>query len=337
VNEQLFEYLQSCWDILEHSSNREKSEDSIGLTYLYFSPIQERLSFHVAERKLNHDCTNLFAISLTQKSQNAILDFRPYFDAVLIERKITSICVFPIPWIENFSDDLKANFIQELEEIERSRGVLNALLNLRNWAYFPNKNVGSKNRKRIAEQYLKLVLGSLEECFFCEDKHREMSLFLSWCRKRTRKILSWGFKEKELLSPHSSTLQIYKDESAAYGKYFLQMAYISEGVLKQHFAEMSLYLSLCFACPRKYSRQFSINDILQVTKNSLSKIPQIISSKPIEDVREKSKGKHDALSLMISEDFLADNELWPPVCNERSHTSSLCFIVTSFDGLSANL
>ncbi len=80
----------------------------MGLTYLYFSPIQERLSLHVAERKLNHDCSNPFAISLTQKSQNAILDFRPYFDAALMEKKIISFCVFPIPWIENCSDDLKA-------------------------------------------------------------------------------------------------------------------------------------------------------------------------------------------------------------------------------------
>ena len=321
-NEKLIDYLLSCREVLDHSSEREEGEHSTGLTYLYFAPIQERLSLHVAESYLNHNCRNPFAISITQKCQNDLLDFRPYFDAALIENKINSICNFPIPCIENFSNALKVIFINELREIEQSRGVLNALLNLRNCAYFPNKNLGSKNQKRVAEQYLRIVLGRLGRVFE-EGKNSEMYLFLSWCRKRTRKILSWGFKEKELLSPYPSTLQIYKDESAAYGKYFLQMACISEGQLKQQFAEMAIYLSLCFACARKYSRQFSPTEILQVNKNSLNKIPQVISSKSIEDVREKSKGKHDALSLIISEDFLADSELWPPILIEQQESNYL--------------
>jgi hypothetical protein len=91
------------------------------------------------------------------------------------------------------------------------------------------------------------------------------------------------------------------------------MACISEGQLKQHFAEMAIYLSLCFAFARKYSRQVSPKEILQVTKNSLRKIPQVISSKTVKDIREKSKGEHDALRLIISVDFLDDCELWPPV------------------------
>lgn len=327
-NEKLIAYLQSCREILEYSSEREDREDSIGLTYLYFAPLQERLSLHVAEKHLSHNCSNPFAISLTQKCQDAILDFRPYFDAALKEKNITSICVFPMPEVENFSSDLEEKFIKELKEIEQSRGILNALLNLRNWAYFPNTNVGSKNRKRIAARYLKIVLGRLN-CFFEEAKHGEMSHFLSWCGKRTRKILPWGFKEKELLSPYPSTLQIYKDESAAYGKYFLKMACASKSILKQDFAEMAICLSLCFACARKYSRQFSIEDILQVNKNSLRKIPKVISSKPIADVREKSKGQHDALSLIISGDFLADSELWPPVLMEQdsNHLDQYCKIV----------
>lgn len=321
-NEKLIEYLQSCREVLEYSSEREEGEDFTGLTYLYFAPIQERLSLHVAENYLNHNCRNPFAISLTQKCQNALLDFRPYFDAALMEKKISSICAYPFPHIENFSSDLKTIFINELEQIEKLRGSLNALLNLRNWAYFPNKNEGSKNRKRAAEQYLKIVLGKLG-CFFKEDKYEEMNQFLNWSRKRTRKILIWGFKQKELLTPHTSTLKIYKAEAAAYGKHFLKMACISEGVVKQHFAEMAIYLSLCFACARKYSNQFSLKEILQVTKNSLRKIPQVISSKPVKDIREKSKGAHDALALMISEDFLTDSELWPPVLIETQESNYL--------------
>ena len=86
---------------------------------------------------------------------------------------------------------------------------------------------------------------------------------------------------------------------------------------------MAICLSLCLACARKYSKRFSINDILQVTKNSLSRIPQVISSKRIEDVREKSKGNHEALSLIISEDFLTDSELWPPVLMEQRESNYL--------------
>jgi hypothetical protein len=328
-NEKLIDYLQSCRQVLECSSKREEGEDSTGLTYLYFAPIQERLSLHVAENHLSHGRSNPFSISLTQKCQNALLDFRPYFDAALMEKKITSICAFPISSVENFSIDLEENFIKELKAIEQTKGALNALLTLRNWAYFPSKNKGSKNRKRFAVKYLGLVLGRLNRCFE-EDKHAEMSVFLKWCGKRTRKILTWGFKEKELLSPHPSTLQIYKDESAAYIEYFLQMACVSEGVLKQQFAEMAICLSLCLACARKYSKGFSVNDILQVAKSSLSKIPQVISSKPIKDVREKSKGKHDALSLMISEDFLAERELWPSVLmepRESNYLDQYCKIV----------
>ena len=328
-NKILIEYLQSCREILQDSSSRETDEDSTGRTYLYFAPIQERLPLHTAENQINHNCTNPFSISLTQKYQNSILDFRPYFDAALRKKKITSICDFYIPDIENFSSDLKENFIEELKEIEQARGILNALLNLRNWAYFPNKNKGSKNRKRIAEQYLRIVLPRLK-CISEENKEGEIALFLTWCWKRTRKILAWGYGEKERLSPHVSTLQIYKDESAAYIEYFLQMACISQSVLKQQFAEMAICLSLCLACARKYSKRFCIKDVLEVTKNSLSKIPQINSSKPIEDLREKSKGKHDALSLMISEDFLADNLLWPSVLmqeEEPNYLDKYCKIV----------
>lgn len=326
-NEKLIDYLQSCRDVLDCSSKREESEDSKGTTYRYFAPIQERLSLHVAENHLNHNCRNPFSISLTQKFQNDLLDFRPCFDAALMEKKINSICHFPIPFVENFSSHLEENFIKELKEIEHSRGILNTLLTLRNWAYFPNGKDGSKNRKRVAEQYLKIVLGRLSR-FFDEDK--EMKHFLTWCGKHTRKILSWGFKQKELLSPHISTLPIYKTEAAAYGKYFLQMACISEGQLKQQYAEMAIYLSLCFACARKYSRQMSPKEILQVTKNSLMKIPQVISSKPVKDIREKSKGEHDALKLIISEDFLTDNELWPPILTdteESDYLNKYCKIV----------
>lgn len=327
MNGQLFEYLQSCWSKLELSSNREKNEESIGEAYLYFSPLSEQLSLHAAENYLNHNCRNSFAISLTQKNQNDLLDFRPYFDAALIDKKISSIVAFQIPPIENFSNNLNEHFINELAEIENSKGILNALLTLRNWAYFPNENDGAKNRKRISAQYLKIVLVRLSWVF---DKDKEMKRFLKWCGKKTRKIFKWGFKKKELLSPHISTLPIYKAEAAAYGKYFLQMACTSEGVLKQQFAEMVIYLSLCFACARKYSRQVSPKEILQVTKNSLRKIPQVISSKSVKDIREKSKGEHDALALIISDDFLADSELWPPILTdseESNYFNKYCKIV----------
>lgn len=327
MNDQLFEYLQSCWSELERLSNREKNEDSIGEAYLYFSTISEQLSLHAAENYLNHNCRNPFAISLTQKNQNDLLDFRPYFDAALIDKKISSIVAYQIPPIENFSNNLKEHFINELAEIENSKGILNALLTLRNWAYFPNENDGSKNRKRIADLYLKIVLGRLSRDF---DKDKEMKRFLKWCGKKTRKIFKWGFKKKELLSPHISTLPIYKTEAAAYGKYFLQMACTSEGQLKRHFAEMAIYLSLCFACARKYSRQVSPKEILQVTKNSLKKIPRVISSKPVKDIREKSKGEHDSLTLIIAESFLADKELWPPILTdseESDYFNKYCKIV----------
>jgi hypothetical protein len=319
-NEKLIEHLQSSREMLEHSSRRENSEDAKGMSYLYFSPIQERLSFHAAEKYLNHNSNNPFAISLTQKNQNDLLDFRPYFDAALIEKKISLISAFPIPYIENCSKGLQESFINELVIIEKTRGILNALLNLRNWAFFPNKTNGSKNRKRIAEQYLKMVLGRLNGFF---DKDKDMKHFLKWCGKRTRKILNWGFKQKELLAPHISTLPIYKAEAAVYGKYFLQMTCISEGQLKQHFIEMTIYLSLCFAFARKYSRQVSPNEILEVTKNSISKTPQVISSKPVKDIREKSKGEHEALQLVISEDFLEDGELWPSVLTDSEESNYL--------------
>lgn len=327
MNEQLFEYLYSCWGILEHSSNREKNEDSIGDEYLYFSPMSERLCLHAAENYLNHNCRNPIAFSLTQKNQNDLLDFRPYFEAALIDKKISSIVAYQIPSIENFSNNLKEYFINELAEIENSKGILNALLTLRNWAYFPNEKDGSKNRKRIADLYLKMVLGRLSRDF---DKDKEMKRFLKWCGKKSRKIFKWGFKKKELLSPHISTLPIYKTEAAAYGKYFLHMACTSEGQLKQHFAEMAIYLSLCFACARKYSRQVSPKEILQVTKNSLMKIPQVISSKLVKDIKEKSKGEHNALSLIISDDFLADSQLWPSILTdseESNYFNKYCKIV----------
>jgi hypothetical protein len=113
-NEKLVEHLYVSREMLECSSNRESSEDSKGMTYLYFSPIQERLSLHVDEKYLTHKYSSPFAVSLTQRNQDDLLDFRPYFDAALTKKKISSISSFPIPHIENYSHSLNVAYLLQL-------------------------------------------------------------------------------------------------------------------------------------------------------------------------------------------------------------------------------
>lgn len=326
-NDKLIEYLQSCFSKLEKSREYDNG-DSTGMTYLYFATIQERLSIHVAERLLNQGCSNPFAITLTQKNQNDLLDFRFHFDEALAKKEISSIASFPFPrGVENLSENSRTQFIENIQEFEETRGILNALLRLKNWAFFPDAKHGSKYRKRLAACYLKGVLNKLETSF---GDNCEMLCFLGWCRKRTIKISSWRFKKKELRSPTVSALPIYKDEAAEYGRHFLHMACASDNSLRQHFAEMTIYLGLCFACARQHSNHFSPNEILKITKSSLRDMPQTVSSKPVKDLREKSKGSHDTLLLNISEDFLTDDELWRkiPINQQKPHElNEYCKIV----------
>jgi hypothetical protein len=239
MNKQLIEYLQSCRPLLEDSSKRER-EDSIGLAYLYFAKTDERLSIHWAEKLLNHGHDSPFNITRTKKNQDDLLHFRPYFDEAFAEHKITSIASKEfLSGIWNLSDQATTTSIKRIEKSEKKRGILNTLLILRNRAFFPGSKRGSKNLQRISAYFLNNLLIKLEVIF---ENDTELKSFLSWCGKRTIKILPWRLRKKELRTPPISSLPIYKNEAAAYEKHFLEMACCSESSLQQDYAEMTIWL-----------------------------------------------------------------------------------------------
>lgn len=307
MNTQLIEYLQSCRPLLEDSSKSER-EDSIGLAYLYFAKTHERLSIHWAEKLLNHDHDSPFVMR-TKKNQDDLLHFRPYFDEAFAKHKIASIASKEfLSGLWNLSDRGKTTFVKRLEKREKKRGILNALLSLTKWAFFPSSKFGSKNLQRISSYFLNNLLMKLEALF---KNDNEMTEFLNWCGKRTIKISPWKLRKKELRTPPTSSLPIYKDEAAAYEKHFLEMACCSESTLQQDYAEMTIYLALCFAFARKYSNQVSPKEILTITKDSLRTMPRLFSSDS-EDIRIKSRGEHDVIQLKLPKRFLTDNVLWSP-------------------------
>lgn len=313
-NENLIEYLKSCWDPLEASIEWESGDSKI-LSYLYFAPVEERMSIHVAEKALNCGSRLPIHLNLTQKNQNDILALKPLFDDALAKKKIISIATYSFPkTLENASDSAKVNFKKELEGVEKSRGILNALLTLREWACFPKEIQGTKNRQRLAKSYFGVVLNKLS-CI--GDDNEEIRLFLSWCDKRTSKIFPWGkFKKKDLRDPPTSALPIYKDEAANYVRHFLQLACNPKNSLRQDFAEMVIFLSLCLAGARQYSNCFNPTEILEVTNSSIGEVETILQkklSKPARDLIEKSKSKthKNNLKLRLAEDFLSDKEIWP--------------------------
>lgn len=328
MKQDLIAYLKSCKVILEDSSKYE-SGDSIGLTYLYFSPIKERLSIHRNEKFLNYFSVLSFTSNQTQENQNHIINFKPYFDEAIKRKNIKSIASHPFDGLEEITDKRKEKFIKSLKKIEVSKGIFRALLILRGKAFFfKTIRLGDVLRKKLSINYLRVILHELRISFLEDD---EMQIFLNWCGKRIQKILSWGFKNKELRSPPKSALPIYKNEAASYLKYFIEMVCNKESSKKQQYAEMVVYLALCFAAGRRHSNGFQSHEILSVTSASIFEIQPIIKKvfSNTKDTREKSKGNHENLLLKLTTNFLNDESIWSQqVVSEASKKNdSFCKII----------
>lgn len=68
-NENWIEHLKSCRDELNASLEWEYG-DSKSLSHLYFAPIEERMSIHVAEKALNYSWAHPFHTSLIEQNQS---------------------------------------------------------------------------------------------------------------------------------------------------------------------------------------------------------------------------------------------------------------------------
>jgi len=313
TNEPLLEHLRSLSQSIEEPisflgeefEGNERYENT--LNYFYFAPQFERMSLHVVERKASHRLGN-------STYERDILSFKPYFDNALNQKKITSI--IDHKHLNRFtlaSSDRKEKFLKELAEVENSRGILNALLTARNWGFFP-KGKGSQNRSKLAKWFIARVIDTLYGNFNSDKKLKQ---FLKWCGKRTRKRLPWGFKPKEIRSPQPSTLPIHQDEAASYIKHFLHLACNPIESLWPHYAEMTIFLSLCLACARQHSNGFTPTEILKITKDDIAEVAPVIEvpSHPLHDDIENSKSKkpngQDVLLLKLSPVFLENRDLWP--------------------------
>ena len=121
------------------------------------------MSIHVVKKRLHTGWETL-------RTKGISFLFKPYFDNALNQKKITSI--IDHKHLDSFtiaSSDRKEEFIKELAEIEKSRGILNALLTARNWGFFP-KGKGSQNQSKLARWYVAHVLN-----YFLEEywNHRQ--------------------------------------------------------------------------------------------------------------------------------------------------------------------
>jgi hypothetical protein len=295
-------------------SHKKLRNSENSLNHLYLATTSERMSIHMLENLEGSPFRNGQLLSYQQQLEHAILEFKPYFEDALTKMGITSIAPCPCSWTYNRSttDAYKKDFITSLADIQKKRGILNALLHLRNLAFFSKECKDAKYGNRIASSYLGVVLGYLESSF---KNDKKMGEFLRWCRKTTRKIVPWEFKEKELRSPQKSVLPIHRDEAASYIRHFLGLACGKKGLLNQY-AEMVVFLSLCLACARRRDNYFQPSDILKISKDDIHDVPmarKIIHQNSYEDTRKPSKTSkaHDVLSLTISTNFLINDELFP--------------------------
>ncbi|MBS0626672.1 MAG: hypothetical protein JSS09_00495 [Verrucomicrobia bacterium] len=206
--------------------------------------------------------------------------------------------------------------IEKFRQRERSKGVLNAILHLRNSAFFPKKHRGAVAYGRMAGSYLhKVVVKSLRLPFLCDV---EIERFLDWCEDRTLKVSPFGFKERELRNPVEATLPIYIGETASYIRYFVQRACSATSEERAlQFAEMAVFLGLCCAAARGRSGYFDIVDILKVEANAISLVSvkeklayQYRMENVIEKPKKSLKGGHNVLLMKLSEGFLDDESLW---------------------------
>jgi hypothetical protein len=323
-NDKLLEYLVSSKEELEANEHAGTKV----LNYLYFATQLERMYIHGVEE--SHRVP--IGSSLIQKNQRDLLEFRPYFDDALTRKGITSLatCRFPESFDARAGQGTRDNFIREVKEIEASFGILNALLHIRNWAFFPEKEKGSKNRSRLAQCYLGVVLSYLHGHL---NDDLEISQFLDWCGKRTRKVFPWGFKESTLRSPSKGALPIYKDEAADYVEHFLSIACNTESPPRQDCAEMVIFLALCLTCARQYSNCIRPADILRITKEDIVEVSAKVKTEyfdSVQDKREASKSTkgdsaHAALLLNTSPDFLQDQKLWPAhPPTSQTESKSMC-------------
>lgn len=322
-NGNLIEYLKQCVDDIGSFPNPDhasKIQD-----YFYFTNLPERLSMHVVENEMKYGNRGIYHCTQIQKNQLDILSFRPWFDTWLAQAKILEIsdCVVPETMDDVVTDETIDKFLDELAAIESKRGVLNALLTLRQWAFVPTTDRGAKTRQRLSISYLKAVLKKLRKTHPAPDAI--ILAFIKWCSKKTIKVTPWGFEEHELRSPPPSALPIYIDEAIDYLLHFQHQSCTTTN-LKQDHAEMVVYLSLCFACSRHWSNYFQPNDILVVDPTTITDVPAIVKipHQPcvpdiIQDSKSlKGKNAHRTLLMSVSSDFLEDEMLWPTVLPESN-------------------
>lgn len=320
-NENLINYLKQCVDDIENFPNPDhasKIQD-----YFYFANLSERLSMHVVENEMKYGNRGIYHCTQIQKNQLDILSFRPWFDTWLTQAKILEIsdCVVPETMEDVVTDETIDRFLNQLAAIENKRGILNALLTLRQWAFIPTADKGAKTRQRLSISYLKAILKKLSKMRPAPDA--TILAFLKWCGKKTIKVTPWGFEEHELRSPPPSALPIYIDEAIDYLLHFQHQSCAITN-LKQDHAEMVVYLSLCFACTRHWSNYFQPNDILAVDPATIRDVPAIVKIpyQPcipdiIQDSKSlKGKNAHRALLMGVSPEFLEDEILWPTVLPE---------------------
>lgn len=335
-NQDLIQYLKSCWNSLETSFEGENA-DSKMLQYLYFAPLEERMQIHKVEKLLGCGSWQPLHFDLKQNDQDEVLDIKtcneilqtkPFFEEALRKRNITSIANY------NFSKNLdnttvseQVRFKNDLSKIEKSKGILNALLKLRNWKTYPDNLKGSKNCQKLARNYLRIVLGKLDSIKNDDEVFEQL---IEWYSRGKRKIKIWSLediKKKKLRSPPLSALPLYKDEVAGYVRHFLQLTCNAQSPLKKSYAEMVVLLSLCIAAARQCSNFFKLANILKITKNSIRTINEIppTTSSPIKTMKgtpptlsysiisprkQSKKSPTKPLQFVISNDFLDDEKLW---------------------------
>lgn len=282
--------------------------------YLYFAPLSERFALHHLEKKIGGTLTHSFNSSYADRLTLAILDIKPTFESFLKQKNINTILIRTNSIVfEKATKTVIRDFFNNLMEIENLKGSLHVLLLLKNWAFFPENQLGAKNRSRHAATYLKLVVTRLQNHLSHEEN---INNFLNWCVKKTRKLFSQPVNKKSRRSPPQSAIQIYYQETAEYLKYFLNLS-----LTCQQSAEMTVYLALSQACARFRTNYFNVSDIIEAIHASniieiplLYKLPEHLSSRD-EVVKPKSKSEtaHENLSLKIPSQLLQDEQFKPGI------------------------
>lgn len=256
-----------AWKFL---TNHDKTQN-----YLYFATHVERMNLNMAEKTSNGVLRpNQVFRDLKKEQGFELIRLKPIFEAEAKNKGLVTINDRNLT-IYSFENELVKLRVR-LRQIEQSKGIFAALLELKEQAHYPDNTKGSSLRSRVAASYIQVIAGYLNSLFKSNDAL--LSAFLEWYGDRNHILLEngksseikkWGFTKEETRKPPESARPIHESEVATYVKHFLSKASDPDLKLYCQYAEMTIFLAICLAISRRGNNYCDPRDILNISDKNL--------------------------------------------------------------------